>query len=105
MKKLLIATILLTLSAQSNAEFYSGNELKTKCNDSNAFEKGLCMGYIAAVIDAYSGLYICPPSNSTLGQSTDMVKKYMSDNPSQLHRSADVIVTSAMSKDFPCKKK
>jgi alanine-alpha-ketoisovalerate/valine-pyruvate aminotransferase len=40
-----------------------------------------------------------------LQQAVDIVKKYINENPAQLHKSADTIVTMAIAKDFPCKKK
>lgn len=49
--------------------------------------------------------FIAPPSKVTLGQMTDVVIKYMNENPAQLHKSADSIVVSAISKDFPCGKR
>jgi len=104
MKRILLLVLMTPIFV--HAEFYSGNELKENCNKpSSSFGRGLCHGYVAGIIDAGSGILFCVPSNATLGQTTDMVIKYINENPAQLHNSADRIVVSAIAKDFPCKKR
>jgi|LauGreDrversion4_2_1035121.scaffolds.fasta_scaffold973333_2 hypothetical protein len=106
MKKFYL-TLSLFLFAQSANAFYTGNELRTKCNSEikGSFERGECYGFIAGVVEAQSGVFVCLPSGVTLGQVTEMVKKYINENPAQLHKSGDIIVNSAIIKDFPCRKK
>jgi len=104
MKKLVFLALMAPFFV--NAEFYSGNEIKSRCNESKgSFLEGLCYGYITGVIDSHSSVFVCPPATVTAQQAVDMVRKYITENPAQLHKSADTIVTMAIAKDFPCKKK
>ncbi len=65
------------------------------------------MGYTIGVADSNSFLICAPggPGGVTQGQFTDIVKKYLNDNPAQLHRDADVLVLDALTQAFPCPKK
>jgi len=106
MKYLFFAITLFLTCFIAKAEFYTGNELKKHCeNSSNPVSTSFCIGYVAGVVDAQTNIMVCPPTNSTVGQMEAIVKKYISENPSQLHKSADTVVTIAIAKDFPCKKK
>lgn len=103
MKKILFVTLLIPSFV--HAGFYSGNELKEQCNKTTgSYNRGICHGYVSAVIDIGDNILFCLPGNVTLGQMSDLVIKYMNENPAQLHKSADSIAVSAISKDFPCKK-
>jgi hypothetical protein len=108
MKKLFLLLILaLPLAANSQGgNFQNGNKLKTHCAKEGGFSDGFCMGYIIGVADNRS-FYICAPGGSggvTQGQFTDIVKKYLNDNPAQLHKDADVLVLDALTQAFPCPK-
>ncbi len=104
MKKLLLFILIAPSFVQ--AQFYSGNQLKEQCNKATgSYGRGVCHGYVAGINDAGGDILFCTPSNVTLGQITDMVIKYINENPAQLHNSADRIVISAISKDFPCNKR
>ena len=110
MKKLfLLLLLVLPLAANSQGgTFLNGNKLKTDCAQKDGFfDNGFCMGYIIGVADNRS-FYICSPGGSggvTAAQYTDIVKKYLNDNPAQLHRDADVLVLDALTQAFPCPKK
>ncbi len=110
MKKLFLLLLLaLPLLANSQSgNFQNGNKLKTLCEQKDSlFDKSYCMGYIIGVADSIS-VFICAPGGSggvTQGQFTDIVKKYLNDNPAQLHKDADVLVLNALQQAFPCPKK
>jgi len=101
------ASILLAalLATSAHADFKSGNELLANINGDNYYNKGNAMGYIMGVVDAYSGIYICPPETITGGQIQDIVKSYLAQTPSTRHQGASMLVYSAMVEFFPCKKK
>ncbi len=110
MKLFLLSMLVLLpsmVTAQSGGNFQNGNKLKSHCMGANGFSDGFCMGYVIGVADSNS-LIICSPGGPggvTQGQYTDIVKKYLNENPAQLHRDADVLVLDALKKAFPCPKK
>jgi len=59
------------------------------------------------VADANSFAICSPggPRGVTKGQYQSIVKKYLNDNPAELHKDADVLVLSALQQAFPCPKK
>lgn len=104
MKKLLLATALLCISAyaQPSSILYSGQELYNKLTN----DRLSAMGYIAGVADAQSGVTICiPPGQVTLGQMSDMVKQTLERLPSERHLSADIFVQATLEKRWPCAKR
>ena len=109
MRSKLFLLLLLALPLAANSQggnFQNGNKLKTHCAK-EGFSDGFCMGYIIGVADNNSFL-ICAPGGSggvTQGQFTDIVKKYLNDNPALLHRDDDVLVLDALKQAFPCPKK
>jgi hypothetical protein len=86
-------------------QFNTGNNLKSDCfRENGTFNSGFCMGYIIGVADNNS-YKICAPGGQggvTQGQFRDIVKKYLNDNPAQLHRDADILVLNALQQAFPC---
>jgi len=102
MKKFLL--IALLVSANAHAEFKDGNKMLAQMNgDFGA--RMLIMGYVTGVVDALSSVTICAPINLTAGQSVDMVKLYLENNPAIRHFSGDTIINKVMSTMWPCQKK
>ena len=102
MKKLLILGA-CCLSLHAQAEFKDGNKMLAQMNGDFG-DRMLIMGYVTGVIDALSSVTICAPANRTAGQSVDMVKAYLENNPAIRHFSGDSIVNKLMSTMWPCKK-
>ena len=103
--KLVPILLAAMLATSAHADFQSGNEILNNINSDNYYSKGNAMGYIMGVVDAYSGIYICPPATITGGQIQDIVKSYLVQTPATRHTGASVLVYSAMVEFFPCKKK
>jgi hypothetical protein len=103
--KLVPIVLAALLATSAHADFKSGNEILENINSDNYYNKGNAMGYIMGVVDAYSGIYICPPATITGGQIQDIVKSYLAQTPATRHTGASVLVYSAMVEFFPCKKK
>lgn len=99
----------------------SGNDLHTWLNSVNEFEQSYAEGYIAGIIgaeDLQKFVYLelakthkdmmfpenkfCPPSQSTLGQGTDIVKRHLTENPSKRHFQASQQVVVALGNAWPC---
>jgi Rap1a immunity proteins len=75
-------------------------------------DHGLCLGYIMGVSDmALDYLAFAPnakrtycvPSEVHPDQLVMVVKKYLEDNPAQLHLPAGVLTTYALTAAFPCR--
>lgn len=97
--------MLLSTHAFAQGQFKTGNELKQQCFSKNNMDEMFCMGYIIGVADS-NALSICSPvGRATQGQFVDIAKKYLNDNPAQLHRDADSLVLVALKQSFPCPKK
>ena len=103
--KLVSILLAAMLATSAHADFQSGNEILNNINSDNYYSKGNAMGYIMGVVDAYSGIYICPPATITGGQIQDIVKSYLVQTPSVRHQGASGLVYTAMVEFFPCKKK
>lgn len=113
----LVFLSLVLCSADSYAEFDSGNLLAKNCafgeaSDEaiNYYANGQCSGVITGTVDAidyYQSLgenpeLICVPDGVTRGQAKKVVQKYMEDNPAQLHYTATLVIWAALREAFPC---
>jgi hypothetical protein len=101
MKKI-IACFLIAPSIAS-AEFMSGNDLLNDMNGSNV-NKALALGYVIGVSDTLNKVIVCPPMNVTAGQTVDIIKKHLEDNPNIRHYSADSIVATKLGSIWPCQR-
>lgn len=104
MRKLLIGLVVGAACAGAQAEFKDGNKMLSQMNGDFG-DRMLIMGYVTGVIDALSSVTICAPANLTAGQSVDMVKMYLENNPAIRHFSGDAIINKVMSAMWPCQKK
>ena len=100
-------TILIVglLCGIAHAEFFTGNDLLTRMNSSDAYDRTLALGYVMGVFDAQRGADHCPPENVTSGQIRDMVKNHLEATPATRQFTADVQVRYVLNKAWPCPKK
>ena len=103
MKKAIFGLAILA-SVSAHAEFRTGNKLLAQMNGTHG-EQMLSLGYVMGVADALSGVTTCPPETLAAGQASDMVKKYLEDNPSVRHLAGDAIVNRVLSSVWPCAKR
>jgi|SRR5450755_2336230 len=77
-----------------------------------ARDNGQCAGYITGVNDGVMGqlaaapnakLPYCLPPGVNSKQSAMVVKKYLEDNPAQLHLPASLLTIHALVDSFPCR--
>lgn len=101
----------------------SGNDLLAMCIENdfacNAYVRGYTLGLQRGVIrgllhddpvagaaslddqaDSASG--VCAPGGVTTGQITDVVIKFLKDNPEVRHEGIDILTFRAISQAFPC---
>ena len=109
---LIVATTVLGMSAQANAQmgFFSGNKVLEFCESESRAAQGTCSGYLAGVFDSavilkassVAKLNICAQSGVTLGQLIKIFIKWANDNPGDLHVDASIIAMGAFAVAFPC---
>lgn len=102
MKRLILSMLLICGPAQ--AEFYSGNHLLQMMDGDNIQDKSLALGFVAGVSDVWTNISICPPKNVTLGQTYDIVRRYLHDNPQSRHFTAESLAKTALDKVWPCRR-
>ena len=103
--------VMLLLSAQSQAAYYSGGDLLQKCESDSAAMYNACAGYIMG-IDDYQGTlvnwslldepYFCTPDSAKMSQLVKVVTKYLNEHPEKLHLDAGSLVANALNEPFPC---
>jgi hypothetical protein len=113
MKRILLAALVgLVVSGPAWGDMMDGNKLFPFCRDAEKdyYSNGFCDGYITGVYDALqgkgkglNGVTFCPPNGVTIGQLSDIVKKWLVDNPQHRHFVADSLLVAALSEAFPCK--
>jgi hypothetical protein len=101
MKRIIIIAALVCGSA--HAAFYTGNDLWERLNGTEV-QKLIALGYIGGVADSLDSRIVCMPSVS-LGQTRDVVKQYLENNPSVRHYSADSLIQNILSSMWPCARK
>ena len=130
MNKILLCCILLLFIPPScYASWYSGIDLKILCSSNTEYNKGVCVGFIAAAASSAENRYFCKktvdgrellkqsafgdcedqkqialPQKIKLKQALDIVFKYLNDNPAELHKSAESLVGEAMVSAFGLRK-
>ena len=110
--KLWITTALIALITVSAypamADHLSGSALVSRCDADSA--QYMCIGYIEGVYDGYQAGTSslggqppwCIPEDTTLDQLARVVMKRLKERPEELHYSADILVSYALRKAFPC---
>lgn len=98
-KRLFLTAALVCGPAQ--AQFFSGNELYERIREGKISQ---VMFYVAGVHDANDKVLFCSPSDVTLGQALDVVRRYLESRPEQRHLSADFLASQAMRAVWPCRK-
>lgn len=105
MKKLVAALLMVPMMA--NAAFKTGNELLADINAPDLFSRGLALGYIMSAADMARGVWFCPPTDGggiTAGQIQDMVKNYLTNQPTIRNKSADAILITLFAAWYPCQR-
>jgi hypothetical protein len=114
--KTIIFLFLFSFSTISSVHSESGQQWLSYCESNKNTEGSYCFGYLGGLIDMYSSIredllyfekipyLICLPPNMTLDQMVKIMRKYLNDNPEQLHINMTTLYQRKMFKTFPCKK-
>lgn len=95
---------LLLVPTMAHAQFWSGNMLLQRLQSTDASERILATGYIMGVSDTQQQVGHCSGAHVTVGQTRDVVKLYLEQNPSVRDMSADLLAAIALGLAFPCPK-
>ena len=103
----------LAMAFPASAQTLTGNGLLARCKAQN-HERTWCLGYLhgfqnALVIADLLGLRLregtsvsCFPPNVTIGQISDVVVRFLEQNPAIRHENAEWLTLEALSQAFPC---
>lgn len=106
MKKVILSLLLMICFSQAQAKVMSGKMALAFCNDNvqcaliaSAYSDGF--SYALLAIQADNSVFCLPPSVSS-GLLGRVFRRYLADNPEQLHFTAASLAISAFSEEFPC---
>lgn len=96
--------------ASSTGEGITGNQFIKLCNEAPRYDEGECFAYI---LGTYHGFTIaerlhdvepltCVPNTVTMDQLSEIVIKYLRNNPQSRHLPARGLVMIAIRNAFPC---
>jgi|HubBroStandDraft_2_1064218.scaffolds.fasta_scaffold48379_5 hypothetical protein len=104
-------------NTQDSISFFTGNDLLRHCEHSDASSSARCMGYIVGAVDMIGGLQsssdrsgdemwrfrsVCFPKQMDVNQVTDVVVKFLKENPEKRHQPASMLITIALIKAWGC---
>ena len=117
---LVFITTLLFSTFSAHSAYERGEEILWDCDpenfDSKDFETILkttrCMGYVSGILDGAQLVFglkpesrmFCPPdAGISIDQQLRIVRKFLEENPEDLHESGRMSVLLAFQLAFPCK--
>lgn len=103
MKKLAIAIAAIVVSAASNAQPWTGNDLLARLQSDEHGPRMAALGYVRGITDTLQGEIFCPPDGVTYGQAYDVVSNWLVMNAAQRHRGAGPLTVIALASTWPCK--
>jgi hypothetical protein len=114
---LAIVTLFLSLHANAQTDYRSGNDFLGSCQFAIAFtdnpdsirtyddylRAGFCQGVVMGIGDVgrLTG-HICIPESATVSQDERVVLKFLRDHPERLHERDTQLVFEALKQAFPC---
>ena len=98
-----LAVALLLVCSTAQAEYYSGNELLAKMHSDSVIDRSIALGYVIGVSDMGEGSIHCSPVAVTTGQSRDLVRNYLANNPAERHLPVDLLVNRVLKAAWPCR--
>ena len=114
-KPIVSALLALLLQTPMAGYCFSAGELKSACDAGvksasgksgfrsvgDAYEGGLCTGYIHGISDSIEDEF-CPPAGTTVGNEVVFVRKYLSAHPERVNEDAETLIRDALSLNYPC---
>jgi len=102
----LICLAAFNLNVFAGTTFVTGNEIYQDMKDN--YGRLYSLGYITGVADvgngnSIDGFKFCIPAHATQGQLSDIVSKWLAQNPEKRHHLASSLIASVFQESFPCK--
>ncbi len=110
---LAVFTLLISCVSVFGQAFWDGNKLHLQCSQN----KLIAMTYVIGVVDEITNRpyilssedkivqqrrYLCLPQGVTAGQLADVACKYLTETPENRHYTANINISAALTKAFPC---
>ncbi|MGO8921125.1 MAG: Rap1a/Tai family immunity protein [Stellaceae bacterium] len=114
MRKDVLAAALVAVAFPAYAQSgMSGYNLQQACNSNDPVLINACTLYASGFVDGLwtgqilvrEGHAVCPPAGVSTGQAVEVEKKFLNDNPQELHRPASEMITAAIVLAWPCARK
>ncbi len=105
MKTKLTALLIVLSITPALADFWSGNDLHRRLQSETTHDKTMAMAYVMGVSDAYQNVLHCSGNTVTTGQTRDVVKQFLEQNPALRDMAAESLVGYALKQAFPCPEK
>lgn len=104
-RSLLAAAAMLMATAAAHAadnHGVDGQLLYSECREPSTF----CMGYVRASADWVGVMVpgVCVPPHATAQTVTDVVMRWLATHPEKRTSGGIVVVTTALSEAYPCRK-
>ncbi len=127
MKRILLAATLTLATGHTwawsgsellgQARAYQRCQIEKRCTDGDMASAWIYLGFVGGATLTLAELVpklrwesgkwipqgICLPTAGTTEQYAEVVKQHLEQNPSQLHRPAQVLVREAIQQAFPCR--
>ena len=87
--------------ASASGFFDTGNNLLEKW-DGTPVARSYALGFIVGTYDSMSAEQACLPELATKGQISEVVIKFIRDDPSVRHLQASTLVKVSLATTFPC---
>lgn len=107
MKKTILFLLLFACFSESHAKTMSGKMALALCDNNvqcaliaSSYSDGF--SYALLALHAENTVY-CMPAGTSSGSLGRVFRRYLRDNPEQLHFTAASLAVTAFSEEFPCK--
>ena len=116
MRAVFWSVLCLFSATQAHAQFVSGSELEEQLQAFQRRADGTALaddaiaiatlsGYLQGISDARNGSAFCLARHVTIGQEVQIVQRFMAANQAQWGLPADTLITRALGRALPCRRR
>jgi hypothetical protein len=106
----LTAALSATTASGARAEYFeTGRDLYQKCRTPGTASQVFCFGFVIGIADVMEdnpldGRSACIPPDATIQQVTDVVIRFLENNPDIRDFTGESLTVQALSEKYPCKR-